>query len=182
MMPLQICRIVPRASPPVPPPRPRPIRDYLYVDGHMPQYPAPLEVAQPYHDAKVTPSPGDYYSASKGSLVRIQYRFGNWTVLVPWPAVWILRGDDYLPARNRYGFAPSAEFGVPTFHGETVFRTDLNTVQPFAYQTLGAGLYRPEVDFVHGEAVTPIKLSQAVRAVKEGKSVGDVVKQYFGRK
>ncbi|WP_143097280.1 hypothetical protein [Myxococcus fulvus] len=101
MSPILICQLAPRAfSPPVvEPPRPRSIRDYLFVDGHMGAYPPPPVAPLPYRDATILMSPGDYYSPSKGSLARIQYTFGNWTVLVPWPTVWLLRGMTTAPLR-----------------------------------------------------------------------------------
>lgn len=148
--------------------------------GHFPVISSRLDeeaLAAPTYGA--VPSSGDYFSPSKGSLARIQYTFGNWTVLVPWPTVWLLRGKGSCPAPNRYGFAPSAEFGVPTFHGETALRTDLARVAPFAYPTLEAGLYTPEVDFVHGVAMTPNKYAQAARAVRDGQSVEDAVKKFL---
>ena len=184
MSPILICHLVPASfsAPKVAPPKPRPLADYLYVDGHMGDYPAPSERAELCKGATIKAAPGDYFGASKGSLARIHYVFGNWNVLVPWPFVWLARGEKYIPAPNRYGFAPSAEFGVPSFVGETVLRTDLGRVAPFAYPTLGAGTYTPELDFIHGEAITPVKFSQFSKAVTGGMSAAEAVAKHLGRK
>jgi|GEM_PF-3715000 len=182
MSPLLICQLAPRAfsAPVVERPRPRPILDYLLVDGHMGVYSPPPVEALPCREASITLPQADYFTSARGSLARVHYLFGNWNVFVPWPAVWLLRGQDYCPAPNRYGFAPSAEFGVPTFQGETALRTDLARVAPFAYQTMGAGLYLPEVDFVHGVAVTANKFARVARAVREeGLSVEEAVTKHL---
>ncbi|NVJ20014.1 MULTISPECIES: hypothetical protein [Myxococcus] len=181
MSPILICQLAPRAfSPPVvAPPRPRHILDYLLVDGHMGDYSPPPVDALACRGANITLPQGDYFTPARGSLARVHYTFGNWNVFVPWPTVWLLRGQAYCPAPNRYGFAPSAEFGVPTFSGETSLRTDLVRVAPFAYPTMGAGLYTPEVDFVHGVPVTQSKYAQAARAIREGLSLEAAVAKYL---
>jgi hypothetical protein len=43
-------------------------------------------------------------------------------------------------------------------------------------------VYTPEVDFIYGEVISPIKLAQACKAVQAGGDVKEVVKIILGRK
>ncbi|MCP3104112.1 hypothetical protein LZ198_35105 [Myxococcus sp. K15C18031901] len=181
MSPIQLCRLVP---PPVvvrvEPPRPRPILDYLLVDGHLGNYgPPPVEALAFVKVEGLIASPGDYLPPFNGCLLRVQYKFGPWNVFVPWPAVWLIRGSDYAPAKNRYGFAPSAEFGVPTFSGETAPKLGMGTVAPFAYLTVGGHMYTPEVPFIFGEAISGFTYRSIAGAVRKGMSVEEAVKQFI---
>lgn len=144
----------------------RTIKEYLYADVHMGDYGDPSHQPEVFKGCQGTLV--DHFQ-SKGSIIRIQYRFGNWNVFVPWPTVWMLLGQDYYPAPNRYGFVPSAEFGNPSFMGETMIREDLTRVTPFAYKALNGTTYTPEVDFIFGEAISS---SQRLQLFKEAKTIG----------
>ena len=54
---------------------------------------------------------------------------------------------------NRYGFAPSAEFGTPTFQGETPVNDKIGTVDPFPYRTIKSkdSDFTPKAPFVFGK-------------------------------
>lgn len=141
--------------------------------------PPPVE-AQPYKGLTgFAPTPGDSFAPINGSLFLITYKFGPWNVIIPWPALWLIRGEAVVPSKNRDGFVPSAEFGVPTFNGETTPRLDLGTVAPFAYPTLGAGLYTPEVPFIFGETLTGMTYRSIAAAVRAGASAEEAVKKFI---
>lgn len=142
----------------------RTLKEYLYVDCHMGDYDPPDEKPMPFKSCNGAAL--DQFGGSKGSIVRIHYVFGNWNVYVPWPTVWILLGQEYYPAPNRFGFVPSAEFGNPTFSGETSIRTDLSRISPFTYKVLKGGSYTPEVDFIYGEAMGGMTVASMSKEAK----------------
>ncbi len=139
-------------------PKPRAMRDYLLADCHLGDYDLPVESLLPATFHGVGIGPLDSFGPSKGSILRLHYRFGNWNVYVPWPTVWTVLGDGFCPAPNRYGYAPSAEFGNPTFQGETSVRSDLSRVEPFPYKTTSGTVYTPEVEFIFGEEISTTTL------------------------
>jgi hypothetical protein len=139
------------------------IKDFLYADCHMLHSGSPPVEALTFNG--IQGAIFDLFTG-KGSILKIQYRFGNWNVFVPWPTVWCLLGGDYYPLPNRYGFAPSAEFGNPTFNGETSTRTDLKRVQPFVY-AVKKGKYTPEVDFIFDEPISPSVFRQLASEAKK---------------
>lgn len=85
-----------------------------------------------------------YTTAANGYLVRVDLQFGNWKVGVWWPTIWLaIGGAKVIPAPNRLGIAPSAEFGTPNFAGETPPKDTIGDVAAFSYKIGGGSMYTP---------------------------------------